>query len=425
VEPTHLTHGILLLTIVLGFFAFFFDDPTAVIAVGFLLFYLLSRSVLFTRSCSTIARSLTTERSASSPFLRQGAEVTVTTRVSTDIRSSLKLRVRDILPSGAVLISGNLSGSLKEGKLVITYTFKQMQTGKLSFGGLYLGLRDPFFSRSLILRRSEDIAPDLTIFPTAEFAPEVMELYSEHEVDRFTPLPGHGVRAFREYRPGDDLRHIDWKLSAKHRTRYVREYMGMIPQTRLYIVDLPDRSLPYDPAAFERLKESAGAAMISDRSAEGKISLMVVSGPNLIQLLPMEHNLTRLSDTVSTLAPAERLHHLYRREDIFTFRRRFFASGMTRSPFTDTLATVVPAFLNNRKMTSFEHQVAKVLSSFPASEIHIYSLALGDESHLRMISRQAVQLRVPVIFHVPEMEHDVPLPQKNSRIPVKTVEVAG
>jgi hypothetical protein len=199
----------------------------------------------------------------------------------------------------------------------------------------------------------------------------------------------------------------------------------MIPQTRLYIVDLPDRSLPYDPAAFERLKEAAGGAMISDRSAEGRISLLVVSGPNLIMLLPMEHNLTRLSDTVSTLAPVERLHHLYRREDIATFQRRFYASGTTDSPYTKTLATLVPAFLKNRKLTSFEHQVARVLSSFPASELHIYSLALGDESHLRMITRQAVQRRLPVIFHVPEADHDASTKGKIARIPVKAFEVAG
>ena len=73
------------------------------------------------------------------------------------------------------------------------------------------------------------------------------------EIEKMAVLSALGVRSLREYYAGDDLRRIDWKMTAKHNKLFVREYAGIMNLPPLIIVDLPWREAPYPGDEFARM----------------------------------------------------------------------------------------------------------------------------------------------------------------------------
>jgi len=59
----------------------------------------------------------------------------------------------------------------------------------------------------------------------------------------------------REYEPGDDVRHIDWSVTARMDTPYVREYMEDREVTAWFLLDLSP-SVDFGTVDSERMKRS-------------------------------------------------------------------------------------------------------------------------------------------------------------------------
>ena len=68
---------------------------------------------------------------------------------------------------------------------------------------------------------------------------------------------GNGVdlAGLREYQPGDDVRYIDWNVTARLATTYVREYNEDREITAWFLLDLSP-SIDFGTVATERLKRS-------------------------------------------------------------------------------------------------------------------------------------------------------------------------
>ena len=68
---------------------------------------------------------------------------------------------------------------------------------------------------------------------------------------------GYGVdfADLREYQPGDDVRYIDWNVTARMDTPYVREYVEDREITAWFLLDLSP-SIDFGTAEAERLKRS-------------------------------------------------------------------------------------------------------------------------------------------------------------------------
>ncbi len=68
---------------------------------------------------------------------------------------------------------------------------------------------------------------------------------------------GHGVdfADLREYQYGDDVRYIDWSVTARMDTPYIREYLEDREITAWFLLDLSP-SVDFGTAATERLKRS-------------------------------------------------------------------------------------------------------------------------------------------------------------------------
>jgi len=101
--------------------------------------------------------------------------------------------------------------------------------------------------------------------PRAETTPERLLQRLEWKVirrldgllqgDYRTLFYGHGIdfADLREYQPGDDIRHMDWNVTARMDTPFVRSYIEDREVTAWFLLDL-SRSMGFGPA--ERPKES-------------------------------------------------------------------------------------------------------------------------------------------------------------------------
>ena len=136
------------------------------------------------------------------------------------------------------------------------------------------------------------------------------------EIEKVSHMTGFGVRSIRDYLLGDDLRRVDWKLSAKHDRLLIREYSAVISFSPLIIVDLPLRDTPYSRIDFERMVAAVAGIVEKTVRASDKVSVLLVSGPNILHLIEKEKDLDRcLSELREWLHPAEQNEFFYRFSD--------------------------------------------------------------------------------------------------------------
>ena len=402
-ELSRCSRGMVLLAVVLGFYAFFFDAPAAAIASGGLAAFLIVRAFLFVSALRYTAGSFSVERSLSHRFIRQGSSLDVTTRIGFSLPPTFSLALTDRIPSGSALSGGNRS-CVPEGirSCTFSYTLTPLTIGEHAFGGVTMTVSDLFFSGSLLVRVAGATAPTFTVLPSADYALRGTDTYGEAESPSITPVMSPGIRSFREYVPGDDLRSIDWKLSAKHDTLWVREYMGRAEQADLIIIDLPDAGAPFSPEAFARLKDTAAGAVAARSSSSRAFSVMLISGPNLVSFFPGESDQLKLIAMMNKLTPVPRLHHLSRYLSTAALRKRHAGLVRQDGSFSDHLSRITTAFLSRRSPSAFEIQLARTIHSIRAGSAHLFSLGLHDTSHLRLIAEQGAMGAMIVHLHIPE-----------------------
>lgn len=393
----------MLLAVVLALFSFFFDDLPAAVAAGGLLFFLLARGALFFSALQRTAGSLAVSRAVSPLFVRQGSRVSVRTLVSGEVQSGYIAVVSDLLPPGASLLSGSATGIVM-GSAVLSYTLTPTSIGEQDFSGLRLSFSDIFFRATLTVGLAGE---SLTVLPLAAYSLPGRDAASETEVPHITLLTSPGIREFREYVQGDDPRRIDWKLSAKYGRLWVREYTGRALHSSLLIVDLPDMHQLFDEAAFSRFRDATAAIIADQVQGSTETAVLLISGPNLLSFLPSVSDAGMLVSMLRDLMPSPRLHHLFRYAPAPVLRERYAHLAGQEDPFAAVLARVTHAFLATRLPMLFEVQVSRVFSAARTPTAHLFSLGLGDMSHLRILAGQAAGAGMDVHLHVPRERWDL------------------
>lgn len=401
------SQGIVLLTVVLALFSFFFDDLPAAVAAGGLLFFLIARGALFFSVLQRTAGSLAVSRSVSPLFARQGSRVSVRAVVSGEVPPGYFAVVTDLPPEGSYLSAGSATGIVL-GSAVLSYTLTPMGIGKHDFSGIHLSFSDLFFRTGLPIRMAGE---SLTVLPLAAYSLPGRDLAGETEVPHITPFTSPGIREFREYVQGDDPRSIDWKLSAKYDRLYVREYMGRALHSRLLIVDLPDMHQPCDEDAFSRFRDATAGIIAAQVQGSLETAVLLISGPNLLSFIPSVSDTGLLIAMMHDLMPSPRLHHLSRYAATPVLRARYAHPAGRDDPFGEALTRVTLAFLATRLPTLFEAQVSRVFSAVQTPTVHLFSLALGDASHLRILAGQAAGAGMDLHLHIPKERWDLVRPK--------------
>jgi uncharacterized protein (DUF58 family) len=90
---------------------------------------------------------------------------------------------------------------------------------------------------------------------------------------------GLNFKDVRKYMPGDDIRDIDWKVSARMREPYIREYNEERELTVNIIVDISNSGVfgSVDSSKFERMAEIASMFAFSAIKNNDKVGLILFS----------------------------------------------------------------------------------------------------------------------------------------------------
>ncbi len=396
------SRGIAALAVVLALLALFFDALPAALVSGGLVVFLASRGALFLSGLSSAAGSLLVHRSLSPLMVRQGTAVTVVSEGRITVPPGCAALITDLPPHGAVVAGATEVAAA--GDFRLDYAITPLATGEHAFRGVALSFSDPFFATTLTLRTGGTLEPSLVVLPSTEYPVTGREGYGERESAAFSALKSPEIRAFREYLPGDDPRRIDWKLSAKYDTLYVREYLGRAEYATLLAVDLPDAALPYDREAFERLKEAAASVIIARMQDRVPFSVLLVSGPNVVSYAPLDRDPQRLLALITKLAPVSRVHSLYRYRSTGALKRRL-SDLASSEPFVQRFSAIAAGHLSHRLPHTFELQVSRVFQALPGSSAHLFTLADRDTSHLRILSEQATLRGIRLEVHIPKEGH--------------------
>lgn len=404
-ELTALSRGLVLLTLATGLAAFILNDPASLIAAACLLAFLIARGAVFIVSAGRIAGSVCVQRKPEPVFSRQGTPVRVETTITLAPRPATEVEVEDLLPPGARLVGDReeITGNVdRNGRCTLHYSLECRASGDVGFGGVRISCKDPFFAMSLDIRCESCRGPSLHVRPRQVFDDQSTGERGERELPWYGFIHRASVRSFREFLEGDDIRTIDWKLSAKHGRLFVRQYADRDRLPRMFVFDIPDRERPLDAETFARLREAAGGALAEEISRKKEAVLMIVSGPNLVAVDEVGRGQTDITGVLAQLRPHGRIVHLYRADS----RTNIACATGTEAEeggemqFPARLSAVAAGLRQHRTRTLFESRLRRVLRSVDTSEILVYSLAEGDCSHLAFIAREAAETARPVSITV-------------------------
>jgi uncharacterized protein (DUF58 family) len=398
IRPTRTTEAVAALGLALAAIAFIVESPAAALAAGSFGVFILWRAGRFDRNFRALATSLTAKREVSRTIIRQGAAVTVRTRVDCTLPPGMEVRVRDVPPAVATG-EAPLCGPGETG----VYTIRIMAPGRTAFGGVILSASDPYYSHGLHIRHLN--APGLRVFPVGSAMATSGATDSgmrDLEVDRMAALHGPSVREFRPYRVGDDPGRIDWKMSAKHNVFYVRELTGLRGGTPLVVVDLPTWE-ETDSEVFARYSMVVTDAVEEAIESRAGCSLLVIAGGEILRFLPRTEDAGEAFTALSGLAPIEPRVPLYRAPGPAVLAARAKlprGGGGLEKSFLARLGVVLKAFARESR-SPFAGAVKEALAWVEATEVHIYTLARGDRSHLAQFIHQAKTKGMRVVVFAP------------------------
>jgi len=394
IRPTRTAEGAAALALALTVVAILVSSPASALAAGSLAIFLIWRGWRFERDIAVVVNTLSVERTAGRTILRQGAAVRVGVRVDCTIPPGMKVSVRDIPPAVAAA-----EPPLFPPGQTATYTLRVMAPGETSFGGVVVSASDTFFSRDLIVRGFR--APHLRVFPAVMRSADGGGNGAgggEVEVDRRTTLTGQSVRGFRPYAVGDDPGQIDWKVTARRGTYYVRQLTGLEGGAPLILVDLPARA--DDRESFARLMAAVSGAVEGAIGSRDGCSILVITGPEIVRFIPRTEEVRDAFSALAGLEPVEPRISLYRAPGPAALAAR--ARSVSRGTACGERAGAVLTAFARESGSPFAAVVREALGRADASELRVYSLFLpGDRSHLVQVVGEAKTRGMRVVVFAP------------------------
>ncbi len=406
--------GLLAVFLILIFLAIILDDPVLLMAGTSVGLLLMGLCLLFLQTVEKTYRTITGSWKMEKSLIRQGRSNAIECTLSLEIPPGYKVRYLDTVPAMCSLESGenqigtDIAGSQN---LTLSYRFIPNYHGTIYHEGGIITIQNRFFSSSLPLRPEKSSVPSVQVQPWPLFGP-VEKRGSGKDLERIGPVKGYSIRQFREYLPGDDIRHVDWKISAKRGTLYIREYATPSDELPMVIVDLPDSGQQIDMQAFSRMVSSISGYVESKLAKKEPIRLMGISGPNMSDLYyegyDMAHCLTIIRERIH---PVPRTFHLFRFMMRSDMRKEIHhaALSMDRSEISGDERSYIVRVRDIRKQhiqevktTRFAHAMNTILMQRHFHEIILYSLCDGDMSHIREVAALAGRQSIPFRIRTPK-----------------------
>lgn len=370
-------------------------------AGGTLITAILGQYIIFEHHMQEIVRSVEIRRTLSRNPVRKGTMLQVVSRISFKGLPRMHVQVSDLLPSGTILSEGVTTIATRPDPSLqahtCSYHILPFTHGPHRFSGVSVTVRNLFFEDTLRLARESDREPVLSVLPTGLFAVPVADLSEGTRDNRKRSVrSGIDIHSLREYCSGDDLRHVDWKISAKYNKLFIRKYAALMNHPPLIIIDLPWNGTPYPEKEFNRMVSEAAGMVKHTIEKYQQVSVLIISGPNILHLIREEKNISRcMSELQEWMHPAERPVHFYHMQDRSDLRSHVRDSetalrqsdGLPEKEFFELLHDRYLRILPYQRSPLFSGQVARTLSRILMTEAYLFSLGCGDSSHIRHVER--------------------------------------
>ncbi|PKL59817.1 MAG: hypothetical protein CVV33_05890 [Methanomicrobiales archaeon HGW-Methanomicrobiales-4] len=394
---------VLIAAFLILFFSSYILDQPGILAVSlFLWMFLAFRFFLFFSRLTDTAASVQIIRTIEKHITQQGGTSQIRIRISLLIHEGITGAYNEMIPSGVTIGTGvTMTPDMTSGRneQILNYQIIPLTHGNILLPGGYLTVRDWFFEKRLNFSGTLFSGPVLRVQPSPLFVIKTnTDFFGRNETDINRVLHGQSIRTYRKYELTDDFRLIDWKLTAKHNTLYVREYTSLEYFPPFIIIDLPDEEGEYNQNDFSELVQ--GVTTVIEKTLKGGsgISLLIISGPNIIRSIFNEFDLPHCMTVIrECFHPHIRLHHLYRvrsRIDIRKELKKLQAAGNEdldddTSRYFSLLNEIYHHHLMDGGMSSFSSQLSRIFLCVRLYDISFFSLCDGDVSHIKEISRQA------------------------------------
>jgi hypothetical protein len=398
VRPTELTRGILAFSVILAVYAVIFDDTGALAACLLLPSYLVFQAFWFVRKASATLESLTISRKTDKRIVRQGKDVRVGVVVRLRLPQWTEVTIQERLPSGSFVRNGPIYCRFDTPECheaTLSYDLTLYQGGAVTFPGSAVDVSDTYFFRRFIVGTGQVGSPTLRVEPVSLFrhSGKNVDAIKSSEHERISLLRGLGIRNYRIYIPGDDYRHIDWKLSAKTGNLMIREYSGTIPLPPLVICDLPDNHQGTDEKGFNRITGAVAAYVHEVRRKYLSPPVAVISGANLLDYIPAGTPPQTIEDRMKA-AWRPRLFHAYRwpdpaRQRAIQYQGHDYPQSPAAAGKSCCLPRVLLEFSGVHVTPTFESTIERLLALEEGGEAILFSLAEGDMSHIEVTARTA------------------------------------
>ncbi|MDE4909019.1 DUF58 domain-containing protein [Methanogenium marinum] len=402
-QPTRLCRATVLLGGACIISAWIFDDPSFFFAGGALWLFLLLSLHTSISAARKAALSLTGERHTKERFSRSGTRIHMTNTLTSQVQPGYVLEVEDILPDSATDITGKTTDLISDanGTCTLRYSFRLLAHGTIHPGGITLRCSDALFSITIPVRISSLQNPALFVFPEKGQPYECSGGYGDRETMRRTPIKSTGIRSFREYQDGDNMKTIDWKMTARYGKTYVREYTGSEGGTATLIVDLPIDTDAVTEDMFSSVRKAI-IQRVADILDRRDSSLMIVlSGSEIVAVMDIVPGADILNQLSDILNPKRRLIPLYR-----AYSPIMLAAGIRNAgenmPLSPIAQRATGTFATSAYHIIFEETMYRILSTSQDTEIHCYTTGKGDLSQIWSMATSAYALHRPVILFLPE-----------------------
>lgn len=204
-------------------------------------------------------------------------------QVSLTIRSTSR-RVRMLTatePVGGAVVSVPIrvdGGAVTQ----TSYPLPTDERGILMVGPLRIGRHDPLD----LCRAQRQVAPATRVLVRPRRRQlRTLPLGASPNLDGLLDAAMHGSIAFhalREYRPGDDLRHVHWRTSARIGTLVVREHVDTALPRLAVLLDDDLAAYPAGARDFEEAVEAAAALLVTAGRDAVPVVLCTASRPGLV-----------------------------------------------------------------------------------------------------------------------------------------------
>ncbi len=429
------TQGIIAAFLILICSALTLDSPIIFTVSIFIGIFLIFRYHIFLQQLQSTARSVIISRKSQKSFIRLGSSTTIQTTLTIDIPEGVSSVYAEMIPAGMFAEEDKIHTiPLLSGKyqLPLSYQITPLIHGNILLPGGTLTIEDQFFCDSLSLTRKDYSGPIIQVQPVPFFGKEIIRAQSgDREVNQFRDLHGLGIRSYRDYIQNDDVRFIDWKLSAKSNSLIVREYMGLENHPPLIIVDLPDKDSEFNEIKFHELIRAVSGFLEKNTQEGTPVSLLLISGPNIMNVYVKEQGYVNFLEIIrDRFHPAVRLHSMYRYVPRSAIRNSLKEIQETLSSRIDDktqdhlsrLKKIYHHHLLNSESNHFSIQISRILSSVIITDISLFSLCDGDLSYIMEISRQSRQRRIKFRIKTTETREKILFLPQNNRLRGEIIE---